>query len=208
VILGRAQQVQYMEKHYERASLFLQEGGPIKPFEFVRNMRDKRIGISGSGEIYFSQYGFYGVDLSNYVQFIGVSGPRGTYRLATSCRGFRNRVNAGNYDYLVISQFTRDAPEQPYNYPLRAWTKDDPALREIIAETNVEPQPDYVYEVVGRMDPNGCADLGEDEPAPQGETAPQGNAASQSEQAPQNEPAPQGEAPAQNEPTLQDEGSP
>jgi hypothetical protein len=141
-------------------------------FEYVRDLRDKRIGISGSGEIYFSQYGFYGVDLSNYVQFVGVPGPRGTYRYATSCRGFRNRVNAGNYDYLAISQFTRDSPEQPYNYPLRAWTKDDPALREIVAETIVSPQPAYLYEVVGKMDPDGCADLGtEGEEEPGGGTA-------------------------------------
>ena len=163
VILGRAQQVQYMEKHYERASLFLQDGGPIESFEFVRDLRDKRIGISGSGEIYFSQYGFYGADLSNYVQFVGVPGDRGTYRLATTCRGFRNRVNAGNYDYLVISQFTRDSPEQPYNYPLRAWTKDDPALREILVETEIEPQPAYVYEVVGEMDPKGCSEVGDED---------------------------------------------
>ncbi len=70
---------------------------------------DKRIGIAGSGEIFFGQYGFYGANLNNYVQYIGVPGPDGTYRLATSCHQFRRRINAGNYDYLIVSQFTQDS---------------------------------------------------------------------------------------------------
>ena len=38
---------------------------------------DKRIGIAGSGEIFFGQYGFYGANLDNYVQYIGVPGRDG-----------------------------------------------------------------------------------------------------------------------------------
>lgn len=162
IVLGRAQQVQYMDKHYQRAELFLQEGGPVEAFEWVRDKRDLRIGIVGSGEIFFSQYGFYGVDLSNRVDFVGVPGDGGTYRLATTCRQFRERVNAGEYDYLVISKYTQDAEDADYRYPLRAWTKTDPALEEIIAEEEVTPQPDYVYEVKGKMNPAGCADLGDE----------------------------------------------
>jgi hypothetical protein len=161
IVLGRAQQVQYVDTHYTRTTLFLQEGGPVEAFDWVRDLRDKRIGIAGSGEIFFSQYGFYGVDLSNRVEFLGIEGPNGQHRLATSCRAFRNRINRGGYDYIVISQYTQDSPDAEYRYPLRAWTKTDPALEEIIAEEEVTPQPDYVYEVVGRLDPEGCDDLGE-----------------------------------------------
>ncbi len=162
VVLGRAQQVQYVNKHYTRASLFLQDGGPQEAYDFIRKQHDKNIGISGSGEIYFGQYGYYGPDLSNRVQFIGVPGKRGSLRLATTCRDFREQVNAGNYDYIVISQYTQDSPDADYRFPLRAWTKDDPALKEVVAEPDITPEPDYVYKVIGKMDPDGCADIGED----------------------------------------------
>ena len=89
VVLGRAQEVQYYKHHYTRTTLFLQDGGPQEAYAFARNQHDKRIGIAGSGEIFFGQYGFYGANLDNYVQYIGVPGPNGTYRLATTCRQFR-----------------------------------------------------------------------------------------------------------------------
>jgi hypothetical protein len=161
IVLGRAQQVQYVDTHYTRTTLFLQEGGPVEAFDWARELRDRRIGIAGSGEIFFSQYGLYGVDLSNRVEFLGIEGPDGQHRLATSCRAFRNRINRGGYDFIVISQYTQDSPDAEYRYPLRAWTRTDPALEEIIAEEEVTPQPDYVYEVIGRLDPEGCDDLGE-----------------------------------------------
>jgi hypothetical protein len=160
VVLGRAQEVQYYDHHYTKTTLFLQEGGPQKAYEFARKQHHKRIGIAGSGEIFFGQYGFYGANLDNYVQYIGVPGPDGTYRLATSCRQFRRRVNAGDYDYLVVSQYTQDSPDAPYWYPIYAWLKTDPALEQIIEEPEVTPEPDYVFKVKGKLSPAGCASLG------------------------------------------------
>jgi hypothetical protein len=159
VVLGRAQEVQYAEHHYTEPDHFLQDGGPKKAYTFAREQHDKRIGIAGSGEIFFGQYGFYGADLSNRVQYVGVPGPDGTYRLATSCRQFRRRINAGDYDYLILSQYTMDAPG-PYQFPIYAWVKSDPALKLVVAEPTTYPEPDYVYKVVGKLDPAGCADLG------------------------------------------------
>jgi hypothetical protein len=155
VVLGRAQQVQYVDHHYTNNLLFLQDGGPRQAYTFARRQHDKRIGIAGSGEIFFGQYGFYGADLSNHVQYIGVPGPDGAYRLAESCHQFRRQVNAGDYDYLVVSQFTMDA-EGPYQYPVYAWIKKDPALKQIIAEPEVTPEPDYVFKVNGKLNPEGC----------------------------------------------------
>jgi hypothetical protein len=155
IALGRAQEVQYDEHHYSEPTLFLQEGGPVKAFHFIRKQHDQRIGIAGGGEIFFDQYGFYGTDLSNKVRYIGVPGPHGQYTLATNCRRFRKEVNAGDYDYLVTSQYAYDNLDSEYAYAYRAWTKDDPALKEVVAE-NVVPQPDYVYKVVGELDPARC----------------------------------------------------
>jgi 4-amino-4-deoxy-L-arabinose transferase-like glycosyltransferase len=160
VVLGRAQEVQYYDHHYTKTTLFLQEGGPQKAYEFARKQHHKRIGIAGSGEIFFGQYGYYGANLDNYVQYIGVPGADGAYRLATSCRQFRRRINAGDYDFLVVSQYTQDSPDAPYWYPIYAWLKTDPELEKIIEEPEVTPEPDYVFKVKGKLDPAGCAGLG------------------------------------------------
>jgi hypothetical protein len=156
VVLGRAQQVQYMDHHYTNPGPFLQEGGPKQAYLFARDQHDKRIGIAGSSEIIFGQYGFYGADSSNHVQYIGVPGPRGTYRRATTCGQFKRRINAGDYDYLVLSQYTQDSPEAPYWYPIYAWVKGDPGLEKIIEETDIAPEPDYVFRVKGKLSAASC----------------------------------------------------
>jgi len=160
VTLGRAQQVQYAEQHYVNPLPFLGEGGPRKAYDFARKQQDQRIGIIGSSEIIFGQYGFYGADLSNEVEYIGVKGPHGTYRLPTTCPRLRSLINAGEYDYVIMSQYTQDSPEAEYWYPIYAWVKDDPGLKLVIAEPEIVPQPDYVFRVVGELDPAGCADVG------------------------------------------------
>ena len=160
VVLGRAQEVQYADKHYTKSTLFLGEGGPQKAYDFARRQHDKRIGIVGSSEIIFGQYGFYGADLSNHVKYIGVPGPNGTYRLATTCRAFRREINAGDYDYVIMSEATQDSQAADYWYPIYEWVKDDPALKLVVAEPTIVPQPDFVFKVNGRLDPAGCADVG------------------------------------------------
>jgi hypothetical protein len=160
VVLGRAQEVQYYDQHYTRVTPFLQDGGPRKAYTFARERHGARIGIAGSGEIFFGQYGFYGANLDNYVQYIGVPGPDGAYRLATTCHQFRRRINAGRYDFLIISQFTQDSREAEYWYPIYAWLKDDPALEQVIEEPEITPEPDYVFKVKGKLDPSGCGSQG------------------------------------------------
>ncbi|HYJ21283.1 MAG TPA: hypothetical protein VEW07_04590 [Solirubrobacterales bacterium] len=160
VVLGRAQEVQYANNHYTKSTLFLGEGGPQKAYDFARRQHDKRIGIVGSSQIIFGQYGFYGADLSNHVKYIGVPGPDGTYRLATTCESFRREINAGNYDYVIMSEATQDSPAAEYWYPIYDWVKDDPALKLVVEEPDIVPQPDYVFKVEGKLDPADCADVG------------------------------------------------
>jgi hypothetical protein len=177
VVLGRAQQVQYAEQHYVNPLPFLGEGGPREAYEFTQKQRDKRIGIIGSSEIIFGQYGFYGNDASNHVEFIGVKGPHGANRLPTSCEQLRRLINAGEYDYLVISQYTQDTgpyntgTPNPYQFPIYAWVKNDPALKLIVQEPAITPQPDYVFKVDGKLDPGTCKP--EKRPEVPGETAPE-----------------------------------
>jgi hypothetical protein len=156
IVLGRAQQVQYAEHHYTKPQLFLHEGGPVRAFNWARRHHDQRIGIAGGGEIFFAQYGFYGADLSNNVNYIGVPGPDGQYRLATTCRDLREQINAGHYDYLITSQYSWDTIDSEFAYPYLDWIRGDPALEPILEEKNVLPQPDYVFRIKGRLDPSGC----------------------------------------------------
>jgi hypothetical protein len=160
VVLGRAQEVQYADRHYTKSTLFLGEGGPQKAYDFARRQHDKRIGIVGSSEIIFGQYGFYGGDLSNRVKYIGVPGADGTYRLATTCAAFRREINAGDYDYVIMSEATQDSSQAEYWYPIYAWVKDDPALKLVIEEPSIVPQPDYVFKVDGKLNPAGCPSTG------------------------------------------------
>ncbi len=158
-VWGRGEEVGYAEKHYTRSTLFLQEGGPQAAFDFTRDLKNKRIALAGSGEIFFGQYGFYGVDRSNHVQYIGEEGPNGTYRLIDNCREFVNKINEGDYDYIVTSEYTQDSPDADYWYPVRAWIDGDPAVELVVSEDDITPQPDYVYKVNGKLDPDRCAKL-------------------------------------------------
>ena len=159
VVLGRAQQVQYADQHYKKTTLFLGEGGPQEAYEFAQKLQHKRIGIVGSSEIIFGQYGFFGNPPTNEVSYIGVPGPHGAYRLATSCSQFMERINAGNYDYVIMSRETVDSKESEqgeYWYPIYNWVKRDPALELVIAEPRIVPQPDYVFKVKGELSPKYC----------------------------------------------------
>ena len=153
---GRGEEVGYATKHYTKNTLFLQDGGPREAFTYTRDLKDKRIAIAGSGEIYFGQYGFYGVDRSNYVQYIGVEGENGTYRLATTCDQFINAINEGDFDYLVTSKYTQDAPEADYRYPVNGWVEDDPNMKLVVEELDITPQPDYVYKILGPLSHSTC----------------------------------------------------
>ncbi len=156
VVWGRGEEVGYANKHYTRSTLFLQEGGPQEAFDFTRDLQDKRIALAGSGEIYFGQYGFYGVDRSNHVEYIGKEGDKGTYRLYTSCEGFVNKIDEGDFDYIITSENTQDSPTSDYFYPVNNWIKDNPGVKLVVEEPDITPQPDYVYEVTGKLDPKAC----------------------------------------------------
>jgi hypothetical protein len=160
VILGRAQETQFAEQHYTKTTLFLQEGGPQKAYAFAQKLQHQRIGIIGDSEIIFGQYGFFGNPPTNEVDFIGVPGPHGAYRLPTSCEQFMERINAGNYDYLIMSRSTEDSRDSPeygeYFYPVYDWVRNDPALKKIIEEPDIVPQPDWVFKVNGEVSPKYC----------------------------------------------------
>jgi hypothetical protein len=38
--------------------------------------------------------------------------------------------------------------------------RTDPAMKLVVEEPEIVPQPDYVFRVDGKLDPAGCANLG------------------------------------------------
>jgi len=177
VVLGRAQQVQYADQHYVNPDPFLGEGGPKEAYVYTQKLHDQRIGIIGSSQIIFGQYGFYGNDATNHVEYIGVKGPRGANRLPTTCQRLRGLIDEGDYAYLVLSQYTQDTGPynsgvpNPYQFPVYAWVKNDPAVKLVVKDTKASPQPDYVFKVEGKLDPSACKP--EKRPAVVGEEAPE-----------------------------------
>ena len=112
--LGRAQEVQYYDQHYSGPRPFLQDGGPKDAYGFAQPPerqadRDRRLRRDLLRPVRLLRK-----NLDNHVQYIGVPGENGTYRLPMTCRGFIRQINDGDYDYLILSQFTMDWPLGPY----------------------------------------------------------------------------------------------
>ena len=165
-VVGRTEEVGYAEKHYTRSTLFLQDGGPVEAFEFTRDLKDKRIALSGSGQMFFGQYGFYGADLTNHVEYIGKEGDIGSYRLFTGCKAFINKINEGDFDYIITSENTQDSADTPFFFPVNQWIRENPGVKLVVEEPDVTPQASYVYEVTGKLDPEACPPVEQDpEPA-------------------------------------------
>ena len=87
----------YLEHRYTTSSpAWFQRFGLQPVYRWAQGLHDQRIGTSG-----ILQYGLYGRDLSNHVQFLGVQGKDKSFREIMSCTTWRRVINAGHYDYVV-----------------------------------------------------------------------------------------------------------
>jgi hypothetical protein len=145
-VAGWFKQDDYFDDRYDQGVGY----GVGPALRVADDLRDQRIGLSGSAAAFF-QYGFYGRDLSNHVQYVGRNGPHGDFVSYDDCADWRRAVNAGHYDYLVT------AGDLDLNYPARTsrsvesrWT-EDPA-----ADVVVQDGQTSVFELHGDLDPAGC----------------------------------------------------
>ena len=122
VAAGFGLQQFYMSHRYAAANL-------NPPFSWARTISGARIGVAGA----FTQlqYALYGENLTNYVQYIGVQGPHGSYAPAADCAQWRRLVNEGRYEYILTSTglvtSRGNVFKTPYSYTV--WTGHDPASR-------------------------------------------------------------------------------
>jgi hypothetical protein len=117
------------------------------------DLTDERVAVVG-GKAGFKQYVFYGRDLSNHVQYVAHEGAHGTYRPITSCEEWRQKLNDGDYDYVVISPDQRTQSVSPIE---AVWTRDAATTPEVEFTQGSPTDVAFVFKVNGELDPAGCA---------------------------------------------------
>ena len=147
--VGWAKQDEYFAHRYSRTEDFrFQLDDAVR---WAKPTSDLRIGVAGTSGAY-NQYGFYGDDVSNYVQYVGRHLPEADFRAIESCPDFRRAVNEGDYDYLVTTPaLDLNSPSTAQTSPERGWVINDPAVEEIVHSGRVS-----VFRVNGELDPAGC----------------------------------------------------
>jgi hypothetical protein len=119
---------------------------------WARAQHHERIGVVGTAAG-FSQYPLYGLDLSDRVRYVAHHGAHGAFTTITDCRTWRTAVNAGHFDYLLITPhvdlwtfapLAAHPPDEP------AWTRDPSAHVVINAGSN------ELVRLSGPLDPARC----------------------------------------------------
>jgi hypothetical protein len=142
VTSGYPIQRHYLESRYADPSFTTP--GLNAAFAWARNVSDARIATTST-----RQYPLFGTDLSNHVQFIGEERPHGGFEPPTTCRTWREELNAGDYDYVVTTR-DRLEPDKPPYPPQARWT-EGPAAKPILKKP-----PTVVFQLRGPLDPSGC----------------------------------------------------
>ncbi|MDX6663620.1 MAG: hypothetical protein QOG09_1722 [Solirubrobacterales bacterium] len=128
--LGRGEQTDYLKGRYANSyPRSVHNEALAAAMKWAKPIHDRRIGIVG-GTASNREYAFFGDRLTNRVQYVGVPGPRGAFYPVHDCETWRRRVDAGRYDYLVLSQryIPGSYPGARYLPPTgteAAWTRGD-----------------------------------------------------------------------------------
>jgi hypothetical protein len=144
---GWAGQDNYLNGRYQGESRFHLETA----FRWANGVSDQRIGIGGTSGAFY-QYGLYGRDVSNHVQFIGRAGPDGDFTAIEDCHGFRQAVNDGRYDYLVTTpRLDLNAAGKAQPSPEASWVRGDPAVSLVTRRGRID-----VFRINAPLDPTSC----------------------------------------------------
>ncbi len=142
VAIGYPIQRHYLKNRYANPSFATP--GLNAAFAWAQGISGARIATTST-----RQYPLFGRDLSNHVEFIGEEQPHGGFTAPTTCRRWRELVNAGNYDYVIASRDRLEPNEPPYP-PTARWTVAPGAT--VILRT----PPTVVYELKEPLDPSAC----------------------------------------------------
>jgi hypothetical protein len=146
VLAGYVEQRHYLTHRYENTGQGQDLAGALR---WARDIRDARIALAGIRAV-FTQYPFYGTDLSNRVQWLGLRGPHDSYERIPNCRQWRRAVDAGQYTH-VVTTFDPYLPGTMRNSPEGRWTQSDPNARVVLRDGPVR-----VFQLGGPLNPAGC----------------------------------------------------
>ncbi len=142
VAVGYPVQRHYLENRYADPSFTAP--GLNAAFRWAQGIDDARIATTST-----RQYPLFGRDLSNEVDFVGEEQPHGGFTAPTTCRQWRQLLNAGDYDYVVTSR-DRIEPGKP-TYPATAHWTEAPGATIVL-----KWPPTVVYKLKGPLAPSGC----------------------------------------------------
>ena len=145
-VAGYAEERHYLTHRYENTGQIQDLAGALR---WSRDIRDARIAVAGIRGV-FTQYPFYGSDLSNQVQWLGVRGPHDSYGRIANCFRWRQAVDDGGYTH-VVTTFDPYLPGTLRNSPEGRWTQSDPNAKAVIKDGPVR-----VFRITGPLDPARC----------------------------------------------------
>jgi hypothetical protein len=145
VAVGYPVQRHYLERRYSDPSFAAP--GLNAAFKWAQGITDARIATTST-----RQYPLYGRDLSNHVDYIGEKQPHGGFTAPTTCRRWRELLNAGHYDYVVTTR-DRIEPGKPPYPPTARWTQAPNAT------VVLRKPPTVLYKLTGPLPPSGCVHL-------------------------------------------------
>ena len=158
LIAGFPLQQTYLRDRYSSAA-----GGPT--YSWPREHKNVRIGLLG--EFTYLQYPLYGTTDSNYVQFLGVRGPHGSFTTAfPSCSTWRRTIAEGRYGYVLIeSNVVHDRSQLVSRAPREMkWMGTGGDSHIVLQKTlySAAPINGYqlftIYKVGPDFSPKGCSD--------------------------------------------------
>jgi hypothetical protein len=146
-----------LQNHYLRGRYVYQPGVSYlaRVWARFRTVHDARVGVVGTYGGFFA-YPFFGLDLSNRVQYVAQRGPHGSFTPIATCARWRSQVNADHLNYLITTPARDPWHPKVLSYsPENDWTASDPAAQPIYHETALG-QPIVVYRIRGPLDPSAC----------------------------------------------------
>jgi hypothetical protein len=127
------------------------------PRSLTQDLHHERLGFVG---LDLQQYPWYGPDLSNHVQFIGVAGAHGAFGRILNCTQWRSAINAGRYAYLIVAPSSLG----PAPAPEQVWLDGDPKISFVRASqfdllgSGISGQVRIsLFRVTATLDPARCA---------------------------------------------------
>jgi hypothetical protein len=120
-----------------------------------RTVHDARVGVVGTFGGFFS-YPFYGLDVSNRVNYVAQRGPHGSFTPIASCARWRAQVNSDHLNYLITTP-ARDPwhPTVLTSSPETRWTATDAAATPVFTERALG-QPIVVFRLNGPLGADRC----------------------------------------------------